>query len=166
MTLTPELEAQLLADNAEMKKTLAAIAPEITTLKTTLAAKEADITALKTGAHLSSQETAITALKAKYPDVPEATLRALPEASREEQGKVLQESFGKLKSAPGAFKTGSNAWSDVGGIGPSVEAEDAAALALRETARASAVQKGDFMDVLRVKSRDTIQFIQKNFATR
>lgn len=165
MALTPEQEAQILADNAEMKKTLAAIAPELTTLKTQLAEKDAAITDLKTKTDASSQETAILALKAKYPDVPEGTLRALPEASREAQATELQAHFGKLKT-PAGVKTGPEAWANVGGIGPSVEAEAAESLAQRETERAKAVQSGAFMDVLRVKSRDTVDFIRKNFATR
>ena len=165
MALTAEQEADLLKSNEEMKKTLAALAPQVTALNTQLTEKDAAIKDLQAKQQLSSQDAALSAIKAKYPDVPEATLRALPEAAREEQAKMLQESFGKLKSA-GALKTGAEAWSNVGGIGPSVEAEDAAALAVREAARTKAVTAGNFLDVLRVKSRDTVEFIQKNFATR
>jgi hypothetical protein len=165
MALTPEQEAKLLADSAANAAAIAALTTENAAVKTQLAEKDSAIKDLTSKHQLSSQETAILALKAKYPDVPEATLRALPEAAREEQGKALQESFGKLKSA-GALKTGSEAWANLGGIGPSVEAEDAAQLAAREAGRAKAVQAGNFMDVLRIKSRDTVEFIQKNFATR
>jgi hypothetical protein len=165
MPLTTEQETELLKSNAEMKATLSALAPSVEALKTQLSEKEAAIKVLQTHQLTSSQDAALVALKAKYPDVPEGTLKALPESLREEQGKILQESFGKLKSAS-VLKTGPSAWSDVGGIGPSVEAEDAAQLALRETARAKAVSSGNFMDVLRIKSRDTVDFIQKNFATR
>jgi hypothetical protein len=165
MALTPEQEAKILADNEAASKTLAALAPQLEAMKAQLAEKEAAIKDLQTKQQISSQDAALNALKAKYPDVPEATLKALPESVREEQGKVLQESFGKIKSNS-VLKTGSNAWSDVGGIGPSVEAEDAAALAVRESARAKAVTSGNFMDVLRIKSRDTLEFVQKNFSTR
>ncbi len=158
MALTDDQAAQLLADSATNKAALAALTAEN-------AAKDAAIKDLQSKQVISSQESALLAVKAKYPDVPEETLRALPEASREAQGKMLQESFGKLKSAS-AFKTGPEAWVNAGGIGPSVEAEDAAALAVRESVRAKAVSSGNFMDVLRVKSRDTVEFIQKNFATR
>ena len=166
MALTPEQEADLVKTNADMKAALATILPQVTGLKAEIDAKEAAIKDLQSKHQISSQESAFLAVKAKYPDVPEATLRALPEAAREEQGKSLQESFGKLKAANMAVKTGSEAWSNIGGIGPSVEAEDAAALAVRETARTKAVASGNFLDVLRIKSRDTVEFIQKNFATR
>ena len=165
MALTPEQETKILADSEASAKTIAALAPQLEALRVELAAKESAIKDLQSKQQTSSQESAFLAVKAKYPDVPEATLRALPEASREEQGKVLQESFGKLKNAS-AFKTGPEAWANAGGIGPSVEAEDAASLALREQSRAKAVASGNFMDVLRIKSRDTVEFIQKNFATR
>ncbi len=165
MALTPEQEALLLANVESSKASIAALTEGNKTLTAALAAKDADITALKSNVHASSQETALLALKAKFPDVPEETLRALPEASREAQGKVLQDTLGKFK-APAGVKTGAEAWRDVGGIGPSVEAENAEALALRETERNKAVQSGDFMNVLRVKSRDTVDFIRKNFATR
>ena len=112
-----------------------------------------------------SQEQAVLALKAKCPDVPEATLRALPPEAREAQALMLQESFGKLKTAS-AVKTGPDAWANLGGIGPSIEAEDAAQLAARTAARDAAVQKGNVMDVLRIKSRDIVEFVQKNYPLR
>lgn len=164
MALTPEQEAQLLADAAANKAAIEALKQENATVKTQLAEKDTAITDLKTKQQTSSQEQALAALKATCPDVPEEVLKALPEAVRAAEGAKLQVSYGKLKSAP--LKTGSEAWNNIGGIAPSVEAEDAASLALRETARAKAVQTGNYMDVLRIKSRDTVEFIQKNFATR
>jgi len=158
MALTPEQEADLVKTNAEMSATLKTLLPEVAALKT----QNADLTAKHSAV---SQEQAILALKAKYPDVPETTLRALPSEVRETQGAALQEHLEKLKTAS-AVKTGPDAWASLGGIGPSVEAEDAANLAARETARAAAVQKGSYMDVLRIKSRDTVEWVQKNFAHR
>jgi len=164
MALTSEQEASLLANLDSSKSAIEGLTAENAAFKAQLAEKDVAITALKTKTDLSSQEQALIALKATCPDVPETVLKALPEAVRAAEGAALQVHYGKLKSAP--LKTGSEAWNSIGGIAPSVEAEDAAKLALRETARNAAVQKGDFMDVLRIKSRDTIEFIQKNFATR
>lgn len=158
MALTPEQEADLVKTNAEMSAALKTLLPEVAALKTA----NADLTARQSAA---SQETAVLALKATCPDVPNEVLMALPEAVRAAQGAALQAQFSKLKTAS-TVKTGPDAWANVGGVGPSVEAEDAAQLAARETARAAAVQKGSFMDVLRIKSRDTIEWVQKNYAHR
>jgi hypothetical protein len=161
MAMTPEQEAKLQADLAEMHKTLASIAPAVETLKTQLAEKDKAITDLQQKHALSSQEKSLLDLKTKYPDVPESVLKALPEASRDAEAKSLQDKFGQLKTAS-AVKTGSNAW-DNAGIGPSVEAEDAAQLALREKARNEAVLKGSPMEVMRTKARDTVDFLRKHY---
>lgn len=156
-----ELQAQL----KTVTEQLAAVVPvieKVKTLESTLAEKDKVITDLQSKQNQSSQEQALLGLKTKYPDVPESLLKALPEASREAEAKALQEKFGQLKTAPGAVKTGPNAW-DNAGIGPSLEAEDQAALALREKARNESVAKGDVMGVLRAKSRDTLEFLARNY---
>lgn len=155
-----ELAAQL-AKTQEMVAALAPVAEKVKTLETTLAEKGKVITDLQSKHQQSSQEQAVLALKTKYPDVPESLLKALPEASREAEAKALQEKFGQLKT-PSRVKTGPNAW-DNAGIGPSIEAEDAAQLALREKARNESVLKGDLMGVMRAKSRDTIEFLRKHY---
>lgn len=166
MALTPEQEAKLLADNETMSKTLATLAPALDALKADVTAKDKVINDLSSRTNVLSQDAATQALKAKFPDVPMETLMAIPEAAREAQGTVLQAAFGKVKSAHPAIKTGPDAWGNVGGVGPTAEAEDHAALAAREQAREKAVQSGDLMGVLRIKARDTVEFIHKNFASR
>ncbi len=166
MALTEAQEAELTNGLKAANEALAKLTPALAAVQADNAAKDALIKDLSSKTNTLSQDAATSALKAKFPDVPLETLMALPEAAREAQGKVLQDSIGKFKSARPALKTGSDAWSNVGGFQPSVEAEEQAALAARETARESAVQKGDLMGVLRVKSRDTVEFLQKHFATR
>lgn len=157
-----ENEVDLKAQLAEMQKTIAALAPvaeKVKTLEATIAEKDKAITDLQQSNQKNSQEKAIADLKTKYPDVPESVLKALPEASREAEAKALQDRFGQVKTT---VKTGSSAW-DNAGIGPSMEAEDAAALAGRQKQRDEAVQKGDLMGVMRAKARDTVDFLRKNY---
>ena len=165
MALTEAQEVELLAGNKAMTEALAKLTPAFAALQADVTAKEATIKDLSSRTNVLSQDAATQALKAKFPDVPMETLMALPEAAREAQGTVLQAAFGKVKT-PQGFKTGPNAWDDVGGFQPSVEAEADAALAAREVARESAVQKGDLMGLLRVKARDTVDFVHRNFASR
>lgn len=158
MATPEEIAAASAAESAALKEQLAA-------LTKANAEAMAAITDLKTKQQTSSQELALSAIKATCPDVPSEVLNALPESVRATEAVKLQVTYGNLKSAH-ALKTGSAAWSNAGGIGPSVEAEDAAALAVREQARNQAVQKGDLMGVLRLKSRDTVEFISKHFSPR
>ncbi len=164
MALTEAEETALKDGLKASNEALAKLTPALAALQTSVAEKDKVITDLQSKTNVLSQDAATNALKAKFPDVPLETLMALPEAAREAQGKVLQDSIGKLKTSQ--VKTGSEAWANVGGVGPTAEAEDHAALTARETARESAVQKGDLMGLLRVKSRDTIEFVHKNFASR
>ena len=166
MALTETQELELQNGLKAANEAIAKLATANDMLTKDSAAKAVELSTLKSSTASLTQESATAALKAKFPDVPTETLLALPEASREAQGKVLQDTMGKFKSANPAFKTGSSAWGDVGGVGPSAEAEDHAQLTAREQARESAVQKGDLMGLLRVKSRDTIDFVSKNFASR
>ena len=164
--MTPELEAQLVKDAADTKAALAATTAALDALKAEGATKDKTIADLSSRTQVLSQDAASSALKAKFPDVPMETLLAIPEAAREAQGKVLQDAFGKVKTAHPGVKTGPDAWGNVGGVGPTAEAEDHAALIAREQAREKAVQSGDLMGLLRIKSRDTVEFVHKNFASR
>jgi len=163
MALTEQQEKDLLAAAEASKAAIDALKAQNDKLAQDAAAKAAELTALKTQTDKHTQDAAAARLKAQFPDVPLETLLAMPEASREAQGKLLQETMGKLKTPPAGFKTGAEAFGSVGGIGTAAEVEDAAALAQREKARHDAVQKGDLMGVLRVKSRDTVEWLQKNF---
>ncbi len=163
--MTPELEAQMVADMKAMKDSLTANAAALEAAKVASAAKDAELADLKTKTNALSQDAATSALKAKFPDVPMETLLALPEAAREAQGKVMQDTISKVK-APTALKTGPDAWGNVGGVGPTAEAEDHAQLIAREQAREKAVQSGDALGVLRVKARDTVDWLQKHYSTR
>lgn len=165
MALTEAEETALKQGLADTQKLLAELTPAVTALKTELAAKDTVIKDLSSRTTVLSQDAETQALKAKFPDVPMETLKAIPEAARMAQGEILQAAFGKVK-APQGFKTGPNAWDNVGGFQPSIEAEADAALAERTAQRDTAVQKGDYMGVLRAKSRDAVEFIQKNFASR
>jgi hypothetical protein len=166
MALTEAQEAELIAGSKSMQEALAKLTPAFSALQADVAAKDVVIKDLTAKQSASSQDAATLALKAKFPDAPIETLLALPEAAREAQGKILQETFGKLKTASLAIKTGPDAWGNVGGVGPTAEAEDHAQLAAREAAREKAVNSGDLMGTLRVKARDTVEFIHRNFAKR
>lgn len=160
--MTPEQEAALIKSNETLAAQIAALAPAMTEMKTQLTTISAENAELKKGVQISAQEVAIRDLKTKYPNVPETTLRALPEAVRDAEAKTLNDQFSKLAANP---VTDPNAWADIGGMGGSLEAEAEAERKARDEARVKARDNGDVMGVLRASSREILNFIKPILAT-
>lgn len=175
MALTPEQEAQLLADNAKMKETLASLAPlaqEVPTLKAELAKRDEKIGALENG-HSAIQNDlqsskALTALKSVYPDVPEATLSAalaLPEESRKAMLEPVQRSATELK-AKLAKTDPMSGWADAGSIQPATDAEREATKAEKRKAYEEHAKTGNVFGMLDQRATEIAAHVRRSLSPR
>lgn len=168
--MTPEQETELLASNKALQEQLQKLMPvvgqvgELTSKVSTLQTENQE---LKKGVNLSSQESAVLALKTKYPDVPEETLRAFPAEVRDAQCAKIQESISKVKAE--SAKTNPNSsqalWMNAGGIGPTDDATVAAELAARNAKIAEAKASGNVFDMLKARSNEVTSFLRQSLAT-
>lgn len=169
MPMTPEQEAQVLADNAEFKKQLAALAPvagEVAGLKATLATKDSEIAELKKAVSPLSVNSATAALKTAYPDVPEASLMAVINLPAESQKAVLepmQKTAAELKVK--LTKTDPRSgWADAGSIEASTEAEGLARKAEREKAYWEHAKDGNVFGMLDERASEIAAHVRRAFA--
>lgn len=166
MALSEQQEKELLEGFGGLKKTveeLKPIAAKVPELENTLKAKDAEIAELKKNQTNFSQEAQFHSLKTKYPDVPEDTLKALPEASRDSVAAGLQAQFSKLKATQ-AKTDPMTLWANAGGIGPTDEAEKAAQKAEAQKRYDSARNNGNVMGMLQTRSAEVVSFLRKSFA--
>lgn len=169
MAMTPEQEAQVLADNAAFKDQLSKLMPvvaEVNTLKTSLATKDAEIAELKKTVSPLSVNSATLALKTAYPDVPEASLLAVISLPAESQKAVLepmQKTAAELKVK--LTKTDPRAgWADAGSIEASTEAEGLARKAEREKAYREHAKDGNVFGMLDERASEIAAHVRRAFA--
>lgn len=166
MAFNEAQEKEILGTITELKSTLDKISPiaaEVPALKAQLTAKQTELDDLKSKFGTFRQEGALGALKTKYPDVPESTLLAIPEASREAEAAKLQEAFSKVKVTP--TKTDPrNPWANTGGIAPLSEAEELARKQQERQELEKAKSEGNLSGVIRAKSRTVAGWIRKSLA--
>jgi hypothetical protein len=166
MALTEQQEKELLEGFGSLKKTVADLSPiaaKVPELEKTLAAKNAEIEALKTGHANLTQDKSLQELKSKYPDVPESTLKLIPEANRDAEAKVLQEKFSKVK-APQAETDPMKLWANAGGIGPTDEAEKAAQQQEATKRYNEFKNSGNVMGMLSLRGAEFVASVRKALA--
>jgi hypothetical protein len=155
MALTEAQEKELLENTAALKEQIAALLP--------LAQKSKDLEAqLVSLKDMSSQEKAVLALKTKYPDVPEATLLAIPADKREEHAKTLQDQFASLKAkSVTPAKNPQDAWAVAGSIGPTDEAGIQAEKLAKAKTLEEARSRGDVHGMLKTKSAQIVGWLRQ-----
>ena len=164
MALTEEQEKQLLDSHASLSKQIADLLPAVESLKPLtekVSALEKENGELKKGMSISSQEQAILTLKTKYPDVPESVIRSTPEAQRDAVLKDVQDKFSTVKAA--AKTDPDQFWANAGSIGPTDEAERAAAQQAKAKEYADSQSRGDVGGMLKARSAEVVKFLRGSF---
>lgn len=150
------------AEEKALKDGLAAANTAIAGLQTSLAEKDTKIVALEKGQIVSEEDRAIAGLRTKFPTVPESTLRALPAASREVEAGKLHESLSKVAPATDPLK----AWSRVGSVMPSLDAETEAEKLATAQAKDKAMKEGNSGGVMQAKTKEIARFVLSSILPR
>ena len=165
MALTPEQEKDLidgLAASRGMITQLEAVAKEIPTLKAALAAKDVQIAELSKGHTDLTQAGALSAFKSAYPDVPEEVFHSVPADKRDSIAKGMQEKISTKVKAASAETDPLKLWTIAGGIGPTGDAEVAAAQAESTKKIAEAKAKGDPLGMIQAKGSRVMEHLRRS----
>lgn len=169
MALTEAQERELLDSHKSIQDTLKEILPA---LKSLPEVQKAVSELAKGNTDLSSKLSAVTqeqtfqTLKSKYPDVPESTLRAFPDAVRETEAKIIQDQISKVKvrlATETDPKDPMSLWARAGGIGPTDEAAIAAEREEQKQIRDKAKNSGDVFGMLKSRTKETLAHLGQTF---
>jgi hypothetical protein len=165
MALTEQQEKDLIAAAGmipSLKDSITALTTQVAEKDTVIKTQSEKLTALEKGQIDLTQESVKNALKSAYPDVPVETLLAIPEAARAAQGKLLQESFTKVKAASLAAETDPmNLWANAGGISPTNEAEREAARVAAESRYREHAKAGNVQGMLEERAAELIGSVKR-----